>query len=78
MIVALLACYLTFMVAVFAWPSWRLWRRERINAFVLPRDDTAEGVIGLWFKAIIAILAALLLGLALGLPSNTVGRLQWL
>ena len=58
--------------------TWRLWRRERINALVLPRDDTAEGVIGIWFKGLIASVAAVLALIALGMSPQRLGELAWL
>ncbi len=42
MIMALLTYYTLVLASAFVWPTWRLWRRERINALVLPRDDTAR------------------------------------
>lgn len=74
---ALLAYYAVLLVAVFVWPTWRLWRRERINGFVLPSDDTAEGVIGIWFKGLIGAVGALVAALALGTSHDVLGRLPW-
>lgn len=74
----LLAYYVLILTIVFAWPTWRLWRRERINALVLPSDDTAEGVIGVWFKGLIASVALVVTASALGLPPRMLGELSWI
>lgn len=74
---ALLAYYLILLGAVFLWPTWRLWWRERVNGFVLPSNDTAEGVIGFWFKGLIMGVGALATALALGLSADMLGRLPW-
>lgn len=78
MLMALLAYYAVLLVVVFAWPTWRLWRRERINALVLPGDDTAEGVIGTWFKGLIGAVTLVVTASALGVPSHIFGELPWL
>ncbi len=78
MIMALLTYYTLVLASAFVWPTWRLWRRERINALVLPRDDTAEGVIGIWFKGLIASVAAVLALIALGMSPQRLGELAWL
>ena len=78
MIMALLTYYTLVLAFAFVWPTWRLWRRERINALVLPRDDTAEGVIGIWFKGLIASVAAVLALIALGMSPQRLGELAWL
>lgn len=78
MIMALLTYYTLLLASAFVWPTWRLWRRERINALVLPRDDTAEGVIGIWFKGLIASVAAVLALIALGMSPQRLGELAWL
>lgn len=75
--VSLLAYYALLLAAVFIWPTWRLWRRERINGFVLPSDDTAEGVIGIWFKGLIGSVGVLAAALALGVSPDALGRLPW-
>jgi protein-S-isoprenylcysteine O-methyltransferase Ste14 len=75
MIMALLTYYTLILALAFVWPTWRLWRRERINALVLPRDDTAEGVIGIWFKGLIAAVLTLI---ALGMSPQRLGELAWL
>lgn len=78
MIMALPTYYTLVLASAFVWPTWRLWRRERINALVLPRDDTAEGVIGIWFKGLIASVAAVLALIALGMSPQRLGELAWL
>jgi protein-S-isoprenylcysteine O-methyltransferase Ste14 len=78
MITTLLIYYSLVLGLAFAWPTWRLWHHERINALVLPRDDTAEGVIGIWFKALIGAVVILLAAVAVGLSSQLLGELSWL
>lgn len=78
MIAALVGYFALFFTAAFAWPTLRLWRRERVNALVLPRDDSAAGVIAAWFRVLIFGVFALLAALAAGLPVDALGRLRWL
>jgi protein-S-isoprenylcysteine O-methyltransferase Ste14 len=73
----LAAYYALLLLTVFAWPTWWMWKREKINALVLPSDDTAEGVIGLWFKGLVAAVAVLVTTLALGASPDIFGRLSW-
>ena len=74
----LLAFFALFLVAAFLWPMWRLWRRERVNALVVPFDDTAEGVVGRCLALTLIAQAILLAALGMGLPSVSVGPLPWL
>lgn len=74
----LLAYFVLFFIAAFVWPTLRLWRRERVNALVLPRDDSAHGVIATWFRALIGGVFTVLAVLAAGLPGDAFGRLAWL
>lgn len=74
---ALLAYFLTYFVVAFLWPTWRLWHRDRINAFVLPFDDTAYGVVSKGFRLLILGLCAVLIA-ALWLPMDQFGQLPWL
>ena len=76
--VALLAYFALFFLAAFFWPTWRLWRRDRTNALVLPRDDSAEGVVGRWFRLTLLAIPAVLVPVAVGMPLDAVGRLPWL
>jgi protein-S-isoprenylcysteine O-methyltransferase Ste14 len=78
MAVQLLLFFTFFFVAAFFWPSWRLWKRHRVNAFVLPSDDSAQGLIGRWFRGTMFGILALLSALALGLPESALGSLLWL
>ena len=75
---AVLAYYAFLLAVIFVWPTWRLWRRERVNAFVLPTGDTPEGVIGIWFKGIILAVGAVLAAATLGVPGSALGGLGWL
>lgn len=78
MAVALLAYFALFFAAAFVWPTLRLWRRERVNALVLPRDDSVHGVIATWFQALIVGIFALLSAHVIGVPADALGRLAWL
>ncbi|MGA9581670.1 MAG: methyltransferase [Allosphingosinicella sp.] len=73
---ALLAYFALFFLAAFFWPTWRLWRRGT-NAFVLPRDDSAQGVVGRWFRLTLLSIPVVLVPIALGVPLDGVGRLDW-
>lgn len=73
----LLAYYVLLLIIVFAWPTWRLWRREGINALVLPSEDNAEGVIGIWFKGLIASVALVVAASVSGVPPHALGELPW-
>jgi protein-S-isoprenylcysteine O-methyltransferase Ste14 len=75
---ALLAFFAFFFLAAFLWPTWRLWRRERVNALVAPFDDSAEGMIARRLRAILPAVFALLAALSWGLPPTAVGPLAWL
>lgn len=75
----LLLCYfLVTFAAAFVWPTWRLWRREHINALVLPRDDSAAGVVAAWFRGVVLTTLLLLAALSVGLPRSAVAPLTWL
>lgn len=74
----LLAFFTIFFLAAFVWPTWRIWRRERVNALVLPYNDTAQGLVGRWFRATLLAIFVVLLALSLGFPSEALGPLDWL
>lgn len=78
MAMALLAYFALFFLAAFFWPTWRLWRRHGTNALVLPRDDSAQGVVGSWFRATLLAIPVILVLLAAGTPRYALGRLVWL
>lgn len=78
MALALLTYFALFFAAAFVWPTLRLWRREHVNALVLPRDDTAHGIIATWFRVLIAAIFGILAALTLGLPVEALGPLTWL
>lgn len=78
MAIALLVFFAMFFALAFFWPTFRLWRREGVNALVLPYDDTAYGLVGKWFRATLIAVFALLIALSLGLPDRVVGQLRWL
>lgn len=70
--------FLAFFAFAFVWPSWRVWRRDGINPLVLPRDDSAHGLVGRWFKGLVAATAAYTGALAAGLDPAWFGHLAWL
>ena len=78
MAAALLLYFLLFFAAAFFWPTWRLWRTQRVNALVLPYDDTAHGLVGRWFRLTLVAMFVMLAALAVGLPEEKIGRLDWL
>lgn len=78
MALELLLYFSTFFAAAFFWPTFWLWRRERVNALVLPYDDSARGIVGQWFRATLIGIFLLLVAFALGLPSAVAGPLPWL
>lgn len=78
MAVQLLLFFTFFFLAAFFSPSWRLWRRHRVNAFVLPSDDSAQGLVGRWFRGTMIGIFVLLTAVVLGLPESAFGSLSWL
>ena len=78
MAAALLGYFTLFFAVAFVWPTLRIWRRERVNALVLPRDDSAHGIIANWFRALVAAVLVTLVLLAAGLPPRVLGPLHWL
>jgi protein-S-isoprenylcysteine O-methyltransferase Ste14 len=73
----LLPYFLLFFAAAFLLPTWRVWRRDGTNALVLPRDDTALGLIGVWFKVLIGGVLTLCACVTLGVNGNVFGPLVW-
>lgn len=78
MAVLLLAYFSLFFALAFVLPTYRVWRRDGVNALVLPSDDTAHGLVGQLFKATILGTLLLLIALSLGLPEAAAGPLSWL
>ena len=74
---ALLIYFAVFFAAAFFWPTWRLWRRDGVNALVVPFDDTAYGLVGRAFRLILISIFVLLAALAAGLPAAHAGPLTW-
>ncbi len=78
MLIALFAFYVLYFAAAFIWPTWRVWRRERVNPLVLPRDDSPHGLVGNWFRFVLLGVFVALGALAAGLPVDALGELKWL
>ena len=74
----LLLFFILFVAMAFFRPTWRLWRRGRVNALVLPRDDSVEGFVGRWFRAVVAGIFLLLAAMSLGLLPAAPAPLPWL
>lgn len=74
----LFAYFLLYFLAAFVWPTWRLWKREQVNALVLPHDDSAHGVVAAWFRGLTASIFLVLAALAGGIPHEQLGLLPWL
>lgn len=75
---ALLAYFGLFFLLAFFWPTWRLWKRYGTNALVLPRDDSAQGVVGRWFRLTLVTIFIVLVPIGIGVPLDALGRLAWL
>jgi protein-S-isoprenylcysteine O-methyltransferase Ste14 len=73
----LLPYFLVFFAAAFVLPTWRVWQRDGTNALVLPRDDSAFGVIGMWFKLLIGAILVLCACAAFGVSARAMGPLDW-
>lgn len=74
----LLAYFALFFALAFFWPTWRLWKRHGTNALVLPRDDSAHGVVAAWFRATLVAIPVAMGALSAGIPVDAIGRLAWL
>jgi protein-S-isoprenylcysteine O-methyltransferase Ste14 len=73
----LLPYFLVFFAVAFVLPTWRVWQRDGTNALVLPRDDSAFGVIGMWFKLLIGAILVLCVCVAIGVSARAMGPLDW-
>lgn len=76
--IALLAYFGLFFLLAFFWPTWRLWKRYGTNALVLPRDDSAQGVVGRWFRLTLLAIPVILIAITLGTALDALGRFAWL
>ena len=75
MALPLLLFFTIFFAAAFFWPTWRLWRRDRVNGLVLAYDDSAHGLVARWFRLTLIAVFILLAALVSGFPSELVGPL---
>lgn len=74
----LLAYFAMFFALAFFWPTWRLWKRYGTNALVLPRDDSAHGVVGRWFRGTLVAIPVILVAVSAGVDVEALGRIAWL
>lgn len=74
----LFAYFLLYFLAASVWPTWRLWKRQQVNALVLPHDESAHGVIAGWFRGLTASIFLVVAALAVGVPPEQLGLLPWL
>jgi len=75
--IALLLYFLLFFAVAMAWPTWRIWQRDGINALVLPSDDTVHGLVGRWFKGLMLGVFAYVIAAAAGVDPVWFGPLNW-
>ena len=75
--IALLLYFLLFFAVAMAWPTWRIWQRDGINALVLPSDDTAHGLVGRWFKGLMLGVFAYVIAAAASVDPAWFGPLNW-
>lgn len=73
----LLAFFTVYLAVAFVLPTARVRRRDGVNALAIQRDDSAHGVVGRWFAAVLIAVVATLAALALGLDDDLLGRLGW-
>lgn len=76
--VILLLFFALVFLAAFVWPTLRVWKRHRVNALVLPRDDTTQGYVAAAFRLTLGAIFLLLGGLSLSLREDAVGPLLWI
>lgn len=77
MAASLLLYFAIFFAAAFFWPTWRLWRRDGVNALVVPFDDSAYGLVGRWFRLLLISIFVLLGAAVAGVPMSWTGPLAW-
>lgn len=75
--VLLLVYVMVYLTVTFVWPTWRLWRLHGINGLVLPREDSAHGLIGMWFKGLMAAIMVFAILLACGVSPAHFGPIPW-
>lgn len=75
--IALLLYFLLFFAIAMAWPTWRIWQRDGINALVLPSDDTVHGLVGRWFKGLMLGVFAYVIAAAAGADPAWFRPLNW-
>ena len=65
---ALFVYFVSYFFFAFAWRSWLVYRRTKLNPVVLPKDDNAYGYVGRAFKWVMALIAVSVLFQSLGAP----------
>ena len=67
----LLAYFLVYFMLAFVWRSVIVYRRTRVNPFVLPSSDDAYGYVGRAFKVVVLGCAMVVLFIAFGRDAPT-------
>lgn len=67
-VMALLVYFVGYFVFAFAWRSWLVYRRTKLNPVVLSKEDNAYGYVGRAFKWVMALIAVSVLFQSLGSP----------
>jgi protein-S-isoprenylcysteine O-methyltransferase Ste14 len=65
---ALFVYFVSYFFFAFAWRSWLVYRRTKLNPVVLPKEDNAHGYVGRAFKLVMALIAISVLFQSLGSP----------
>jgi len=63
---ALLAYFVVYFFLAFAWRSWVVYLRTKINPVVLPAEDNAYGYVGRAFKTLMVLIGVAVIFQALG------------
>lgn len=76
---ALLGAFVLYFLAVFVWPTFRVWRRTGQNPVVLARGDDVFGFVSRWFKYLLVLLLVyLVLQATTPALDRWAGQLEWL
>ena len=76
---ALLGAFVLYFLAVFVWPTFRVWRCTGQNPVVLARGDDVFGFVSRWFKYLLVLLLVyLVLQATAPMVDTWAGPLEWL